>query len=113
MELSAPSMDNSHAPPTMRLLLFSDLHRDAAAAQRLVERSRSVDVVVGAGDFASVRRGIDICVAVMRAIERPAVLVPGNNESLAELEEACRSWPQARVLHGTGVTIDGVEFFGL
>lgn len=97
----------------MKLLLFSDLHRDADAARRLVERSRGVDVVVGAGDFASVRRGIEICLDVLRAIDRPAVLVPGNNESLEELVEACRGWAHTRVLHGTGVEIQGVPFFGL
>jgi predicted phosphodiesterase len=36
----------------MKLLLFSDLHADAGAARRLVE---GVDVVVGAGDFATIR----------------------------------------------------------
>jgi hypothetical protein len=28
------------------------------------------------------------------------VLVAGNNETTAELEEACRDWPQAHLLHG-------------
>jgi Icc-related predicted phosphoesterase len=97
----------------MRLLLFSDLHCDAAAARRIVERSAAVDVLVGAGDFASVRRGIDVCIAVLRAIPKPAVLVPGNNESLDELREACRSWQHAHVLHGTGMAIDGIQFYGL
>ncbi len=97
----------------MKLLLFSDLHCDAAAARRLVERSRGVDVVVGAGDFATVRRGIHVCIDVLRAIDRPAVLVPGNNETTEELTEACASWPQAHVLHGSGVTLQGVSFHGL
>jgi Icc-related predicted phosphoesterase len=97
----------------MKLLLFSDLHCDGAAARRLVERSHAADVVVGAGDFACVRRGIRTCLDVLRAIDRPAVLVPGNNESLDELVEACGGWPQAHVLHGSGVTLLGVPFYGL
>jgi uncharacterized protein len=40
-------------------------------------------------------------------------LVAGNNESYGELVAACKSWPQARVLHGAGMEIDGVSFFGL
>ena len=33
----------------MKLLLFSDLHSDFSGASKLVELSRKVDVVVGAG----------------------------------------------------------------
>jgi Icc-related predicted phosphoesterase len=97
----------------VKLLLFSDLHNDVDAARRLVERARSVDVVVGAGDFCNARRGLRLCLDVLRAIDRPAVLVAGNNETTDELREACRDWPAAHVLHGSGVSLDGVEFFGL
>jgi Icc-related predicted phosphoesterase len=97
----------------MKLLLFSDLHCDAEAARRLVEMAREADVLVGAGDFASVRRGIATCIEVLREVTKPAVLVAGNNETTEELTEACREWPSAQVLHGSGTTIDGVSFFGL
>lgn len=97
----------------MKLLLFSDLHCDAGAARRLVERAAGVDVLVGAGDFASVRRGLEITFDVLRAVDRPAVLVPGNAESDAELAAACHGWRQAYVLHGAGVRIGGVAFWGL
>jgi len=97
----------------MKLLLFSDLHCDVSAARRLVERSGDVDVLVGAGDFASVRRGINLCIDQLKSARCPAILVPGNNESLAELILACESWPQAHVLHGSNVEIQGVDFFGL
>jgi Icc-related predicted phosphoesterase len=97
----------------MKLLLFSDLHCDAVATRRLVERADAYDVLVGAGDFARVRRGIHICIDILRAVAKPAVVVPGNNETVDELREACRHWPQAHVLHGTGVTISGVPFYGL
>ncbi len=43
----------------MRLLAFSDLHRDLEAVARLVERSADADVVIGAGDFASQHRGLE------------------------------------------------------
>ena len=38
----------------MKLLLFSDLHADTIAAQQLLQQAQSVDVLVGAGDFATV-----------------------------------------------------------
>ena len=97
----------------MRLLLFSDLHCDVAAAENLVERSAAVDVLVGAGDFAHCRRGIQLTLDVLRTVDRPAILVPGNAESLEELRKACESWPAAQVLHGSAATLDGTTFYGL
>ena len=60
----------------MKLLAFSDLHTDTAGAKRLVERSADADVVIGAGDFASIHEGLEETIDVLRAIECPTVLVP-------------------------------------
>ena len=84
----------------MRILAFSDLHRDLDQAARLVEISADADVVVGAGDFASVHDGLEETIAALAAIETPTVLVPGNNETEEALREAAGSWPAATVLHG-------------
>jgi Icc-related predicted phosphoesterase len=97
----------------VRLLAFSDLHRDLGQAERLVEMSADADVVIGAGDFASIHEGLDETISAMARIEKPTVLVPGNNETEEALREAASAWEAATVLHGTGTTIDGVEFFGL
>ncbi len=97
----------------MRLLAFSDLHRDLAQAEKLVEMSAEADVVIGAGDFASVHEGLEETVDALAGIEAPTVLVPGNNETDEALREATSGWRSATVLHGGGVTIGGVEFFGL
>jgi Icc-related predicted phosphoesterase len=97
----------------MRLLLFSDLHRDVESARSIVARAHEADVLVGAGDFAVKRRGIDDVIDVLREVDRPCVLVPGNGENDSELVDACAGWDMAHVLHGSGVQIDGVDFFGL
>ncbi len=97
----------------MKLLLFSDVHCDTQAAHSLVEQAQGVDAVVGAGDFATARRGLEQSIDVLRAIGCPTVLVPGNAESFEELSDACAGWSSATVLHGAGTTIAGVPFFGL
>jgi Icc-related predicted phosphoesterase len=97
----------------MRILAFSDLHRDRRRAAKLAEMATEADVVVGAGDFASFRLGLDRTIDALRPIEAPTVLVPGNNESDDALWRTSAGWPSAVVLHGSGRDIGGVPFFGL
>jgi Icc-related predicted phosphoesterase len=97
----------------VKLLAFSDLHRDLGQASRLVERSSEADVVIAAGDFASVHEGLEEAIDALKPITVPTVLVPGNNETEDALRGACESWDAATVLHGEGAEIDGTQFFGL
>lgn len=97
----------------MKLLLFSDLHRNVEAARLLVKLSKDVDVVIGAGDFANRHEGLHDTLDVLYEIRKPAVLVPGNGETFEELQEAAREWKSARVLHGSGCEINGVSFWGV
>lgn len=97
----------------MRILAFSDLHRDLVQGAQLVEMSSAADVVIGAGDFASVHEGLEETIGALTGIEKPTVLVPGNNETADALRSAAADWGAATVLHGEGTTIEGVEFFGL
>jgi len=99
----------------MKLLLFSDVHGDLDACRRLVDRAADVDVVVGAGDFCVARRNLAAPIETLSAIDTPTVLVPGNAETEDEIAEqlSATGWSAAHVLHGTGVTIDGLSFFGI
>jgi len=97
----------------VRVLAFSDLHRDLDQAGDLVERSSEADVVIAAGDFASVHEGLEEMIDALRPISVPTVLVPGNNETEDALRAACEGWDAATVLHGQGAEIDGTQFFGL
>ena len=97
----------------MRLLLFSDLHASQDYAHRLVSRALDADIVVGAGDLANARRHHRVSLDILRAITKPIVLVPGNNETLAELIDACSGWENAHILHGSEVMLQGVSFYGL
>ena len=97
----------------VKILAFSDLHRDLDQGARLVEMSAEADVVIGAGDFASMHEGLPETICALAAIETPTVLVPGNNETVDALRAAVDGWDAATVLHGEGTTIDGTAFYGL
>ena len=98
----------------MKILAFSDLHRDLDTAASLVEMAPEADLVVGAGDFASVHEGLDEAIEALSGIETETVLVPGNNETVDELRDSVgRLWPAAKVLHGERTEVDGTSVFGL
>jgi uncharacterized protein len=97
----------------MKLLLFSDLHADSTAAHQLAQRAQSVDVLIGAGDFATARRNLQRCIDILRLVSRPTILVAGNNETTEELQAACQGWSSAHILHGSAITVEDITFFGI
>jgi len=97
----------------MKILAFSDLHRDVNAAQKLLSASREADVVVGAGDFATRQMGAADTLSVLKKLHCPFVLVNGNHETLDEVKRITDKWHNVYVLHGKGIEIQGITFFGL
>ncbi|MEZ5721693.1 MAG: metallophosphoesterase family protein [Paracoccaceae bacterium] len=95
----------------MKILAFSDLHISRARAADIVAASRVADLVIGAGDFGNMRKGVAEAMGLLAGIETHFVVVPGNNESLDELQAAAPEG--AIVLHGNTVTIDGVTLYGI
>ena len=95
----------------MKILAFSDLHHSRRRAEALVEASRDADLVIGAGDFCNMREGLPEALNLLSGIIAPMVVVPGNAESAAELEEAAHTG--TTVLHGSGLEVEGVHLFGL
>lgn len=95
----------------MKILAFSDLHQARARAADIVAASREADLVIGAGDFGNMRRGLAEAMEMLAGIEAAFVVVPGNNESLDELKAAAPDG--VHVLHGNAVEIDGKRIFGI
>lgn len=94
----------------MKILAFSDLHLASDAARRICAAADEADLVIGAGDFAVMRRGLEDAMAMLAPVLPKAVLVPGNAESIDELRAAAGP---ALVLHGQAAERDGVRLYGL
>lgn len=92
----------------MRLLAFSDLHLDTAAADALIQTGAAADLILGVGDFASMHKGLEGIMAHLAPLAEKAIYVPGNNET----ETALRAATDATVLHGEAVT-RGLSIVGL
>jgi Icc-related predicted phosphoesterase len=95
----------------LKILAFSDLHRARVHAERLVAASQEADLVIAAGDFTNHRQDLAGALALIQGITAPMVMVPGNNESEAELRAAAPA--NAVVLHGEAHEVNGLKLFGL
>lgn len=93
----------------MKILAFSDLHLDRAAAEAICAAAPEADLLIGAGDFAQRREGLDAYMELFEPFAGKSVFVAGNNESVDELRDAS----SAIILHGEGGLIDGLTIAGL
>lgn len=97
----------------MKILAFSDLHRNKEVAAQIKEASRDADVLVGAGDFATRGIGLMDTMDILAGCHAPLLVVSGNHDSSSELRAICDVVPQFTYLDGDGVSVDGRAFFGI
>ena len=99
--------------PCAGAAVASDLHRDLERAASLVERPEEVDVVIGAGDFASVHRGLEEIDRRSPGSARPRCSCRATTRPTPLSARPARTGPPTTVLHGDGAEVDGTAFFGL
>lgn len=97
----------------MKILAFSDTHRDVGKTRSILAGAQDADVLVGAGDFGTAGRGMYEIIEVIAAENIPTVLVHGNHDNAAELIQICAAFPNIHLLHGQAVEIAGIPFFGI
>lgn len=97
----------------MKVLSFSDLHRDKDAATALLTASAEANVVVGAGDFATKLIGATDTLDILAQCRVPVILTHGNHDDPDEVQRICARHSNLHYLHGAAMTVNGVSFFGL
>ena len=71
----------------MRLLIFSDIHSDHRALERLM--AIDADYYIAAGDLVSWARGLDRAGEIMQPKAGRVLVIPGNHESSADIAAFC------------------------
>ena len=94
----------------MKLLIFSDIHGDQAALEKLV--STEADYYFAAGDLANWGRGLDQLGPVMQKRADRMYVIPGNHESEADIARFCQKFG-FRDFHGQSIEIAGSTVAGL
>jgi Icc-related predicted phosphoesterase len=94
----------------MKLLVFSDLHGDRAALERLM--AIEADIYVNAGDLSNFSRGLDGLGLLMGRRAARLWVLPGNHEHESRVESFCTRHG-FHVLHKTYFEKHGVHIAGV
>jgi uncharacterized protein len=94
----------------VKLLIFSDIHEDWAALEKLM--GQEADYYVAAGDLANWGRGLDKAATILQRRRDRLWLMPGNHESDKDIEEFCQRYGFGN-LHGTSLELAGYHVCGL
>jgi Icc-related predicted phosphoesterase len=94
----------------MRILVFSDIHADLPALERLMEID--ADYYFAAGDLANWGRGLEQLAPVMQKRAGRMYVIPGNHESEADIAGMCDRYGFHN-FHGQTIQIEGFAVAGL
>ena len=94
----------------MKLLVFSDIHSDHRALERLV--AMEADWYVAAGDLVSWSRGLDRCGEILKTRGDRVLVLPGNHESASQIEAFCAKYG-LRNFHGETMQLGRFHVAGL
>jgi Icc-related predicted phosphoesterase len=93
-----------------RALIFSDIHNDARALQKLMEIE--ADYYFAASDLVSWARGLDKMGELMRAKAERVYVLPGNHESESDIAGLCARFGFVN-FHGKSMEAGGTYIAGL
>jgi Icc-related predicted phosphoesterase len=89
----------------MKILIFSDIHGDLRALERVV--AQPADIYIAAGDLCNFGKGLERCGEAMKELGERAWIMPGNHETYSETAQFCKRFGftdfhrQTRELNGT------------
>jgi uncharacterized protein len=93
-----------------KLLIFSDIHGDKAALEKLM--AVEADYYFAAGDLASWGRGLEAMGPIMQKRAERMYVLPGNHESEADITRFCGEFG-FHDFHGRSMDIAGYHVAGL
>lgn len=89
----------------MKILVFSDIHGDTRALERLI--AQPADLYIAAGDLSTFGHELERCADLLKPLGKRLWLLPGNHETHEQTRALCRTHGfvdfhrQMRILGGT------------
>jgi uncharacterized protein len=94
----------------LKLLIFSDIHNDWKALERLL--AIEADLYIAAGDQVSWAKGIERCGEILAKRGDRVHVLPGNHETAEQVAEMC-AWHGLHDFHGRSIRVGRWHVAGL
>jgi Icc-related predicted phosphoesterase len=94
----------------MKILIFSDLHNDGRALEKLM--AIEADCYIAAGDLVSFQKGLDKMGDLMKPRADKMFVMPGNHETETDIASFCARFG-FRSLHDAAIECAGHHIAGL
>lgn len=94
----------------MKLLIFSDIHADEEALERLM--AIEADFYFAAGDLVNWAQGLDRIGVILRKRASKMYVMPGNHESAEDIRQLCKDF-KLHEFHEQTLDINGYQVAGL
>jgi hypothetical protein len=94
----------------VKLLVFSDIHSDRRALERLM--ATEADYYFCAGDLVNFSRGLDAMGEILKQRGERVYVIPGNHETAGQVTQLCEQFG-LNDFHGKRIELDGFQVIGL
>jgi len=94
----------------LKLLIFSDIHNDWKALERLL--ATEADYYIAAGDQVTWARGLERCGEILQKRANRVYVLPGNHESADDVARICARYG-LHDFHGRHFSVAGWQVAGL
>ncbi|MDW8033916.1 MAG: metallophosphoesterase family protein [Nitrososphaerota archaeon] len=96
----------------MRIFACSDVHLKLNLLEEALKNSRGADLAICLGDITVFNKGLDTALEKLKDLNDHVIVIPGNNESLKELEE--KAFAKGLIFaHGKKIEFGGFTFAGV
>ncbi len=96
----------------VKLFVFGDIHNDEDTLFSAIERARDSDLVIFTGDITNFGKFLKEELSLLAKIDKKVLIIPGNNETNDELEEAVKQFKNIINIHNRIIKIGNLNIIG-
>jgi Icc-related predicted phosphoesterase len=94
----------------MKILIFSDIHGDMRALERVV--AQPADTYISAGDLSNFGKSLEHCGEILKPLGERLLVLPGNHETHEQMRSFCTKYGFVD-FHRQAKKLDGTNWAGL
>ncbi len=94
----------------MKILIFSDIHGDMRALERVV--AQPADTYISAGDLSNFGKILEHCGEILKPLGERLLVLPGNHETHEQMRSFCTKYGFVD-FHRQAKKLDGTNWAGL